>query len=166
MTVVPIISTTSPIVRFVSERTPAWGGDPAEPVSFTQGEVVLTDAPGAFHDPDTWAAATLGIAVTDLPYISRHLSVVHNYETRKAALIVFRPEAVYLDIPRREPKPPTRWRPRASVRAATRSPEGKPVLAFGLRVGYWPCLRAPFLELAFHRWRIDLWVGLPSYRPE
>ncbi len=52
---------------------------------------------------------------------------------------------------------------RFSCRAATRSPEGRPVLAFGLRVGYWPCLRAPFLELAVGRWRLDFWHGLPSY---
>jgi hypothetical protein len=48
-----------------------------------------------------------------------------------------------------------RMRLRAMVRRSTR---GKPgyAIGYGLRVGYWPCLRA--------HWRIEIWYGLPSYR--
>jgi hypothetical protein len=52
---------------------------------------------------------------------------------------------------------------RTAIRAGKRSPEGRYALAYGLRIGYWPCLRAPYVQLAFHRWRIEAWYGLPSY---
>lgn len=38
------------------------------------------------------------------------------------------------------------------------------VIAFGIRFGYWPCLQGPFIEIAFHTTRIELWYGLPSYK--
>jgi hypothetical protein len=49
------------------------------------------------------------------------------------------------------------------VRMSTRGAAGY-AIGYGLKVGYWPCLRAPYIEVAFHRWRLDLWYGLPSYR--
>jgi len=53
---------------------------------------------------------------------------------------------------------------RFMVRPHRRSPEGKPVVSFGLRVGYWPCLEAPFLSLEIGAVSLDLWFGLPSLR--
>jgi hypothetical protein len=46
------------------------------------------------------------------------------------------------------------------------SPDGGPlkVRAFGVRIGYWPCLQAPFIEIALGTKRYELWYGLPSYR--
>ncbi len=49
-----------------------------------------------------------------------------------------------------------------SIRKGQESQEGKPVLAFGMRVGYWPCLRAPFISLSLWNLRIDVWHGLAS----
>lgn len=43
------------------------------------------------------------------------------------------------------------------------SPEGRTALGFGIRIGYWPCLKAPYVQIAFALWRLDLWHGLPSY---
>jgi hypothetical protein len=40
------------------------------------------------------------------------------------------------------------------------------VRAFGVRVGYWPCLQAPFVEVAFNTRRYELWYGLPSYKAQ
>lgn len=44
-------------------------------------------------------------------------------------------------------------------------PDERPltVRAIGVKFGYWPCLRAPFVELAFGRRRYEIWYGLPSY---
>jgi hypothetical protein len=52
---------------------------------------------------------------------------------------------------------------RAAIRAGKRNAAGKYALGYGLRVGYWPCLEAPYVQVAFHRWRIEAWFGLPSY---
>lgn len=30
-------------------------------------------------------------------------------------------------------------------------------------VGYWPCLRAPFVQVAVGKHLFELWYGLPSY---
>ena len=38
------------------------------------------------------------------------------------------------------------------------------VRSFGVRVGYWPCLRGPYLELSVNTRRLDIWFGLASYR--
>ncbi len=46
----------------------------------------------------------------------------------------------------------------------TKSPAGRPSWGFGLRVGYWPCLRGPYLQIALGTRRLDVWHGLPSYR--
>lgn len=37
-------------------------------------------------------------------------------------------------------------------------------IAFGFRIGYWPCLVGPYFEVSFYRWHVALWYGLPSYR--
>jgi len=44
--------------------------------------------------------------------------------------------------------------------------DGRFALGYGLRVGYWPCLKAPFLQVAFYRWRVEVWHGLPSYQDD
>lgn len=41
---------------------------------------------------------------------------------------------------------------------------GRHATGYGLRVGYWPCLRAPYMQLAFGRRRLDVWFGDPSYK--
>lgn len=41
---------------------------------------------------------------------------------------------------------------------------GRHSQAIGARVGYWPCLHAPFVQLAIGSYRLDVWHGLPSYR--
>lgn len=40
------------------------------------------------------------------------------------------------------------------------------VRSFGLQVGWWPCLRGPFISLAVNRRRYEVWFGLPSYLPK
>lgn len=57
-----------------------------------------------------------------------------------------------------------RIRLRHAIRSNKLSPQGKPSLGYGLRMGYWPCLQAPYLQIAIHRWRVEVWRGLPSYR--
>jgi hypothetical protein len=42
--------------------------------------------------------------------------------------------------------------------------EAGSALNYGLRVGYWPCLRAPFIQIAIHKWLVELWFGYPSYK--
>ena len=37
-------------------------------------------------------------------------------------------------------------------------------VSFGFRIGYWPCLKAPYIQIVFAGWRCDFWYGLPSYR--
>jgi hypothetical protein len=53
-----------------------------------------------------------------------------------------------------------RWRHK---RSKTRPDDQRHAQTLGLRLGYWPCLRAPYVsvEVGSHRW--DLWWGLPSY---
>jgi hypothetical protein len=48
------------------------------------------------------------------------------------------------------------------VRPTARRHDGAPSIALGVKVGYWPCLRAPFLQVCVYRWRVDVWHGLPS----
>ena len=35
----------------------------------------------------------------------------------------------------------------------------------GCKVGYWPCLRGPFVQVTVGPFRIDAWYGLPSNKP-
>jgi hypothetical protein len=53
---------------------------------------------------------------------------------------------------------------RVQLERTKRSPQGTHALGFGIRLGYWPCLRAPYVQFAFAIWRLDVWHGLPSYR--
>jgi hypothetical protein len=50
------------------------------------------------------------------------------------------------------------------VRGNSRSVNGTPAFGLGLRFGYWPCLRGPFVTLGLGYVNIDIWFGLPSYR--
>lgn len=49
------------------------------------------------------------------------------------------------------------------IRSSTRGEAGY-AIGHGLKFGYWPCLRAPFIQISFHRWIFEAWFGLPSYR--
>lgn len=54
-------------------------------------------------------------------------------------------------------------------RAAHRRTASKPrtaehVQALGVRVGWWPCLRAPFAQVTIGSHIFEMWYGLPSYR--
>lgn len=53
---------------------------------------------------------------------------------------------------------------RVGVRRTTQSPEGTHVIRYGVCFGYWPCLRAPFIQLSFGTRTIEVWHGLPSYQ--
>lgn len=46
----------------------------------------------------------------------------------------------------------------------TKPNTNKRVLRFGLSVGWWPCLKAPFIQVGIGTNVIDIWFGLPSYR--
>lgn len=46
-----------------------------------------------------------------------------------------------------------------------RSPDGKLAFELGLKFGYWPCLKAPFVAIALGYRRLDIWHGLPSKWP-
>lgn len=35
--------------------------------------------------------------------------------------------------------------------------------AFGVRVGYWPCVYGPHITLSVFYWRFDVWCGYPAY---
>jgi hypothetical protein len=43
-----------------------------------------------------------------------------------------------------------------------RSPAGRQSVAFGVRIGYWPCLNAPFIEITWGGWARAFWWGLAS----
>lgn len=55
------------------------------------------------------------------------------------------------------------WRPRSMARRSRQRADGRYVWNFGLRVGYWPCLRAPFVTIDYGTHALDLWVGWRSY---
>lgn len=59
-----------------------------------------------------------------------------------------------------------RMRPRFQLSKTRQSPEGDLAFEVGLKVGYWPCLKGPFISLALGYRRIDLWFGLPSNWPK
>ena len=42
------------------------------------------------------------------------------------------------------------------------SPEGIYAKAFGARVGYWPCVRSPFVQVSFWIWRVSVWTNEPG----
>lgn len=51
-------------------------------------------------------------------------------------------------------------------RRSRTSDDGRHAWAFGMRVGYWPCLKGPFVNIEFAIWRIDIWYGLPSFETD
>lgn len=53
---------------------------------------------------------------------------------------------------------------RTKLQRNRRSDSGVTALGFGVRIGYWPCLKAPYVQFAVAFWRLDVWHGLPSYR--
>lgn len=48
----------------------------------------------------------------------------------------------------------------AEVRVNKEGPYGRYASGYGFRFGYWPCRQAPYLQLAFHHKRLDIWYGL------
>jgi hypothetical protein len=52
-----------------------------------------------------------------------------------------------------------RW----NYRLTATNPAGRHVIMFRIGVGYWPCLHAPFLQIAFGKHIFEFWYGLPSY---
>jgi hypothetical protein len=44
------------------------------------------------------------------------------------------------------------------------SADGKTAIGFGIRVGYWPCLEAPYVQCTFLFWHFDAWHGYPSWQ--
>lgn len=53
---------------------------------------------------------------------------------------------------------------RVQIYESQTSKDGRHSLGFGGRLGYWPCLNAPYVHFAFAKWRFDFWYGLPGYR--
>ena len=53
----------------------------------------------------------------------------------------------------------------AKLRENKHSQDGRCAMGFGARVGYWPCLKAPFFQIEMLFWNFSLWYGLPSYKP-
>jgi hypothetical protein len=49
---------------------------------------------------------------------------------------------------------------RLKVRHHKRSYEGRSAMSLGARIGYWPCLKAPFVQLSLIFWVIDIWHGI------
>lgn len=58
-----------------------------------------------------------------------------------------------------------RYLPRATLRPVARKPGTNiPAVSIGARIGYWPCLKAPFIQVSLALWHIELWVGYPSLK--
>lgn len=51
---------------------------------------------------------------------------------------------------------------RTLLRPTRSNEKGEQVIGFGIRIGYWPCIRAPFIQFAFWKWNLDVWYGLPT----
>ena len=51
---------------------------------------------------------------------------------------------------------------RAQRRRLANSPSGVQSWGFGLRVGYWPCLRACYVQATIAAWHFDVWFGDPA----
>ena len=50
------------------------------------------------------------------------------------------------------------------IRDSLKRKDGKSSLRFGIIIGYWPCLHAPYIQFGLGTKLFDLWFGLPSYR--
>ena len=48
-------------------------------------------------------------------------------------------------------------------RLTDKNERGEHVVLLRFGVGYWPCLRAPFVQLGIGRHLLDLWYGEPSH---
>jgi hypothetical protein len=48
-------------------------------------------------------------------------------------------------------------------RSRTQQGTGRHAWTIGLRLGYWPCLKGPFVVVEIATHRFDFWYGLPSY---
>jgi hypothetical protein len=48
------------------------------------------------------------------------------------------------------------------IRPTKKRNDGRFVFALGARIGYWPCVEAPFVEIALGRCMFALWHGLAS----
>jgi hypothetical protein len=55
-------------------------------------------------------------------------------------------------------------RARYMIRCFQKSSDGRQMIALGVRFGYWPCLRAPFIQIAIWKWRCEFWYGFESYK--
>lgn len=49
------------------------------------------------------------------------------------------------------------------MRKSPANSSGQHLLAFRFGIGYWPCLKAPFIQLCIGKWIVEAWHGLPSY---
>lgn len=58
----------------------------------------------------------------------------------------------------------TVWRPRGEVRRAKRRADGVYAQSYGMRIGYWPCLHAPFVSFYIGSRVFEGWLGWGSYR--
>ncbi len=47
-------------------------------------------------------------------------------------------------------------------RLTNTGPHGQHAIALGLRAGYWPCLRAVFVQAAVGKHTISIWWGDPE----
>lgn len=54
---------------------------------------------------------------------------------------------------------------RVCCRRLKSAPDGGRQYAVGLRVGYWPCVRGPYAQLALGPWSVSAWFGLPGETP-
>jgi hypothetical protein len=52
---------------------------------------------------------------------------------------------------------------RFMIRPSTRGDAGF-AIGYGPKIGYWPCLQAPFVQFSIHHWVFEIWFGLPSYK--
>ncbi len=55
---------------------------------------------------------------------------------------------------------------RGGSRRTAQSPKGTHVIRYGVCIGYWPCLQAPFIQISFGTRTYEAWYGLPSYQPK
>ena len=53
---------------------------------------------------------------------------------------------------------------RYNLRPTKKNRKGERVLAIGMRVGYWPCLNAPYIQVAWGYYTLEVWHGFPSYK--
>jgi hypothetical protein len=67
-------------------------------------------------------------------------------------------EKSFVDLSEAEFRMAIRWKHRLT----STSPAGRHIIMFRIGVGYWPCLHAPFLQIAFGKHIFEFWYGLPS----